>query len=935
MGQALGKGSAEFNKAVKSFSEAELDWLHKTYKDLARRSGKKTVDKEAFLQYFPLPGMLGERLFAVFDRKKNQSINFEEFVCGLSLCFRGSEDDKCRVIFDMFNLAENGDLTRDEMVTMLNNSFLAAAMQHEQKEHHSSDEGESDSTSVNPDIVPAGIVTPDEVVSTAKIVADDAFKTCDSEHTGKLSYVEFQSWIHQHPDVLNTVFENHYLTEHTHQMMERASPLPWDRSHANENSTKPHVVGDNAIEGYMTSPSHNPLHLKKRRYFILKDDYLYKFSSATDLKPMGAYFLGHAFVDLYTDDKSDRTMKRESSMASSEDMHDISRSNSTTGRPRSASEYGSGSDEDHPPGTVAGPTPPSQGGLSRMQSVQKVQRMSSIIDDEHSAETPTTSSGGVAVNSHGTVNTNYHPSALNPHGRIRGESVSAGNGGLTPSQSLGSIEVYASGTSGANRRSLVGRPPFVGSEEHLEGEKTEKSTGSIRRTSTAKGRKTKYGLKITFSNGYERVLYADTQLDAELWYNSLKRAAKCRAIEDTYVLTEKDIGKGAFATVYEATHRVTGKRFAVKVIDKDDLVPAEREGMLAEVAILKLAHHPNIVALRDVFETPEKLYLVMELCTGGELLDVLQEGPLSEEEARPIVRQLGRGIAYLHDLGIIHRDLKPSNILFQSSGTNDVKICDFGYSKFARPTEGLHDPCGTLKYWAPEIVKKEDHNKAVDMWTLGILTYSILTGVFPFGGNDEEELLESIAKGKFNCLNSNYKALSESAKDLIRNLLKLDPSKRLTATQVLEHPWVREGASQRTSISGRDSPKTLPTILPSISSSLMHSQSERGTASTFGQFAAGLKKDIIETAHPAEKKEHHLHVHGHHYATGGPLGSAVPSPGVSAAASAVGSPDLVESPDLSRKDVPVVLIGGGSPTSTPTSTPAVTTTATEGDVACA
>eukprot|EP01136_Pigoraptor_vietnamica_P021636 Opistho-1_new@71988 len=864
MGQTLGKGSPEFNKAVKSFSEAELDWLHKTYKDLARRSGKKTVDKEAFLQYFPLPGMLGERLFAVFDRKKNQSINFEEFVCGLSLCFRGTEEEKARVIFEMFNLAENGDLSKEEMVTMLNNSFLAAAMQHEHKEHkeHSSDEGESDTMSPNPDIVPAGIVTPDEVVSAAKIVTDDAFKTCDSDHSGKLSYVEFQSWIHQHPDVLNTVFENHYLTEHTHQMMERASPLPWDRSHANENSTRPHVMGDNAIEGYMTSPSHNPLHLKKRRYFVLKDDYLYKFASATDIKPMGAYFLGHAFVDFYTDEKTER-LKRESSIASDDNPLEMHRSNSQMGRPRSSSENGSGSDEDQH-GAQAPPAQP---------TARRMNRMSSIVDDEqalamHGGD-PSTS--GIAVNSQGTVNTAYQPSNLNPHSRSRAESTS---GTITPSQSMPSIDYHAPPAGAvANRRSLV-----------EEGEKIERTMSSSRRASTVRGKKQKFGLKITFSNGYERILYADNQADADLWYNSLKRAAKCRAIEDTYILTAQDIGKGAFATVYEATHRVTNKRYAVKVIDKDDLVPAEREGMLAEVAILKLAHHPNIVALRDVFETPEKLFLVMELCTGGELLDKLQEGPLSEEDARPIVRQLARGIAYLHDLGVIHRDLKPSNILFQSAGSNEVKICDFGYSKFARPTEGLHDPCGTLKYWAPEIVKKEDHNKAVDLWTLGILTYSVLCGVFPFSGNDEEELLESIAKGKFNCLNSNYKALSEPAKDLIRNLLKLDPSKRLTATQVLDHPWVKEGAQQRTSISGRESPKALPSILPSITSSLIHSQSERGTSSTFGQFAQS-KKAKESDEHAAirkEHKEHMLHVHGHLYAAGDSRGSTCPqTPAVS------------------------------------------------------
>jgi calcium/calmodulin-dependent protein kinase I len=263
----------------------------------------------------------------------------------------------------------------------------------------------------------------------------------------------------------------------------------------------------------------------------------------------------------------------------------------------------------------------------------------------------------------------------------------------------------------------------------------------------------------------------------------------------------KLLGTGNFAEVKLATKRDTNKRVAVKIIDKTRV--EGKEGMLeSELNIMKKAQHPNIVGLLDDFDTVDKLYLVLELVEGGELFDrIVNKGSFTERDASRITRQMSSAVGYLHSLDIVHRDLKPENLLFRTEDPDsDIMVADFGLSKLINDDMALETACGTPNYVAPEILEQKGYGKAVDMWSVGIITYIMLCGYPPFHHDNDTVLFKKIMSGVFQFDQAYWSAVSDSAKDLISKLLVVDPKKRLTAEQVLEHPWVSGKTAADTSL---------------------------------------------------------------------------------------------------------------------------------------
>jgi len=197
--------------------------------------------------------------------------------------------------------------------------------------------------------------------------------------------------------------------------------------------------------------------------------------------------------------------------------------------------------------------------------------------------------------------------------------------------------------------------------------------------------------------------------------------------------------------------------------------------------------------MREMYDTPTKMYLIMELVTGGELFDrIVNRGSYSEKDASHVVRQIVSAIEYLHALGIVHRDLKPENLLYANeSHDSDIKIADFGLSRILPDDALLKTACGTPGYVAPEVLRGKGYGKEVDLWSVGVIMYILLCGFPPFYDDNVQVLFEQILSGHFDFPPTYWAGVSDSAKDLIRKLLNVDPKKRLTATQALEHPWLR------------------------------------------------------------------------------------------------------------------------------------------------
>ncbi|KAL4230830.1 Serine/threonine-protein kinase dclk1 [Mactra antiquata] len=270
-------------------------------------------------------------------------------------------------------------------------------------------------------------------------------------------------------------------------------------------------------------------------------------------------------------------------------------------------------------------------------------------------------------------------------------------------------------------------------------------------------------------------------------------------LAQTYEIGKK-IGEGNFSIVKECIHKRTNKRYALKIIEKEKC--RGKEHMIqSEVAILQKVKHPNIVELIEEFDSHTELFLVMELVKGGDLFDAISMATkYTEKDACAMIYNLSCALDYLHGNKIVHRDVKPENLLVcdHGDGTKSLKLGDFGLATYT--TEELYTVCGTPTYVAPEILSETGYDTKVDVWAAGVIMYILLCGFPPFTSdkNDQEELFESILSGKFEFPSPYWNDVSEQAKDLITNMLIIDPKKRYTAADVTKHDWVTaKNASDR------------------------------------------------------------------------------------------------------------------------------------------
>ncbi len=224
----------------------------------------------------------------------------------------------------------------------------------------------------------------------------------------------------------------------------------------------------------------------------------------------------------------------------------------------------------------------------------------------------------------------------------------------------------------------------------------------------------------------------------------------------------------------------------------------DEAALQVEVAILERVDHPNIVRMRQVFDCPKTFYMVMELMTGGELFDrIVEKEKYSEEEARRVMEKLAEALVYCHSQGIVHRDLKPENLLYESEDDDaNIKIADFGLAKLVSEADMMATACGTPGYVAPEILCGTPYDEKCDMWSLGVILYILLCGFPPFYDENNAELFSQIKSGNYDYPSPYWDDVSAGAKSLIDGLLVVDPSARLSAAEVLQHPWVVNKASE-------------------------------------------------------------------------------------------------------------------------------------------
>ncbi|KAJ7401711.1 hypothetical protein BTVI_93556 [Pitangus sulphuratus] len=265
-------------------------------------------------------------------------------------------------------------------------------------------------------------------------------------------------------------------------------------------------------------------------------------------------------------------------------------------------------------------------------------------------------------------------------------------------------------------------------------------------------------------------------------------------------LKEKPLGEGSFSICRKCLHKKTSQEYAVKIISKRMEANTQRE-----ITALKLCEgHPNVVKLHEVFHDQLHTFLVMELLKGGELLERIQKKKhFSETEASHIMRRLVSAVSHMHDVGVVHRDLKPENLLFTDETDNsEIKIIDFGFARLKPPdNQPLKTPCFTLHYAAPELLNHNGYDESCDLWSLGVILYTMLSGQVPFQSQDRSltctsalEIMKKIKKGEFSFEGEAWKNVSEEAKELIRGLLTVDPNKRIKMSSLRYNEWLQDGS---------------------------------------------------------------------------------------------------------------------------------------------
>ncbi|KAI9108485.1 hypothetical protein K1719_020676 [Acacia pycnantha] len=270
-----------------------------------------------------------------------------------------------------------------------------------------------------------------------------------------------------------------------------------------------------------------------------------------------------------------------------------------------------------------------------------------------------------------------------------------------------------------------------------------------------------------------------------------------RPLEDvrsTYIFG-RELGRGQFGVTYLVTHKVTKQQFACKsiatrkLISRDDIDDIRREVQIMH----HLTGHRNIVELKGAYEDRHSVNLVMELCAGGELFDrIIAKGHYSERAAANLCRQIVTVVHSCHSMGVFHRDLKPENFLFLSKDDNSpLKATDFGLSVFFKPGDVFGDLVGSAYYVAPEVLRRS-YGPEADIWSAGVILYILLSGVPPFWAENEQGIFDAILRGHIDFVSKPWPSISSSAKDLVRKMMRADPRERISAVDVLNHPWMRE-----------------------------------------------------------------------------------------------------------------------------------------------
>ena len=311
---------------------------------------------------------------------------------------------------------------------------------------------------------------------------------------------------------------------------------------------------------------------------------------------------------------------------------------------------------------------------------------------------------------------------------------------------------------------------------------------------------TYYSFTLVFPSK-ERSFYCNSKEIYNNFTQKLKEAFGYLNFFDYYEMLD-DLGEGIFGSVKLGVEKKTKERVAIKIIKKKKAKPSDMELVRTEIDIMKLCHHPNVVHLLDHFENAEYIFIVMEYIRGGRLTDYMKEKKFNftEKRAAELIYEIAVGVKYLHKYGIIHRDLKPDNIMLtESNDKGHIKIMDFGLSKILGKKEKTSDGFGTLTFVSPEVLIRKPYNKEIDIWSIGVILYLILSGDLPFDDeeDDEQKIANSIVFNEVEFPSKKFGNKSKEVIELIKRCLTKEPKDRIKIDEIIKSDWIQSHIGQK------------------------------------------------------------------------------------------------------------------------------------------
>ena len=726
-------------------------YLKQLWNDLSKRekSTKDGIDRISFGKYYVLPGLISERLFSVFDSKNKGYLTVNDFTNSMIKLFSGDYEQLLNFIFDFYDFDKDNKITKEDIRIVLSYVPLYKKIKHYQGLKFEKDNFE------------------DRLASQKELheKLDNLFKLKQIINFEEFKFIvqNINSDIFLY--ILVFLMERRPFSNETIKNLDNIKKNPdGNNKNINKNKnifSKKQIMSKN-FDNFIVLPNVNSKLIVSRTITSkspsIKKRYIEKISSNNN----------------YNKSKNEIYMKN-----NNQDNIDLLQMNAAE----------SGTESIHTNGTI------------QKKPSRKTLKNISLMDIDQGNDKDNINNNDIEFNEDKEILDYARPYELFENKNIEDELNSTQMTNISRTNNNILTEGYLFKIQDKKVKKIYFK--LICKDLYYYKSKSNKRHKGIHNLSgvfiqsnglVKLGNKQYYCFSIIFPTK-ARKYYLSDESEYYNWVNTIRKIVGYSNLNEIYEIRQV-LGKGKFGLVKLGIHRGNGRKVAIKIINKKLVTAIDVQQVKTEIDILKIAKHPNIIQLYDVFENENYIYIIMEYCAGGDLFSYIEKRGfrLPETRAAEIIHKLSTAVFFLHEYGVVHRDLKPENILMTDNSSNaDIRLVDFGLGKIIGPGEMCTDPFGTFSYVAPEVLKEKPYSFKVDLFAIGIISYLLVAGFLPFDHEtSEKEIARQTVYEPTPFPNSVWKNISNEARMFVDNLLQKNPDKRMGIQEVLQHKWLQK-----------------------------------------------------------------------------------------------------------------------------------------------